>query len=243
MYIKIQVIMSKKQIKIAIIGAGWVGIGCARMLLKKGYKVDIFESNDNVGGVWNPQNHYSGLEIHSYAKNVEFFDFPLPSFINKSDRITALQVFNYLCDYCEFHNLYDHTNFKTPVEKINYNSETKEYELFFTNLDNKVRNTKKYTHVIYTHGFCSKSIPVIENQGVFEGQAIHSFYANPSLIQSIIKENKKVVLVGGSKTATDLIQQFHKHGYQVSWLYRKNYWFLNRDIMYSLLDKNLQNKV
>jgi len=224
--------MNKEQARIAIIGAGWVGIGCARMLLEAGYKIDVFESNPDVGGVWHPQNHYSGLEIHSYAKNVEFFDFPLPGHVNKADRITAQQVFTYLCDYCKFHNLYNFITFNTQAERIDYNTNTNEYEVFF----------KKYTHVIYTHGFSSRSLPEVEGIKKFFGKAIHSFFANQALIQSLVEENKKVIIVGGSKTATDLILQFQKRGYQVPWLYRKNYWFINRDIMYKALEATSQNK-
>jgi Flavin-binding monooxygenase-like len=235
--------MNNQKVKIAIIGAGWMGVGCARMLIKAGYEIDIFEINSDVGGVWHPQNHYSGLEIHSYAKNVEFFDFPLPSFINKADRITALQVYNYLCDYCRFHNLYEYLSFNTYVERINYNSITNEYELFTNNVNTNEVDSKKYTHVIYTHGFCEKSIPKVKSIEKFLGKAIHSFHANQALMQSIIQQNKKVIIVGGSKTATDLILQFQKHAYQVSWLYRKNYWFLNRNIMHNLLDQGLQSKV
>ncbi len=235
--------MNKEQAKIAIIGAGWVGIGCARMLLKAGYAIEVFESNSDVGGVWHPQNHYSGLEIHSYAKNVEFFDFPLPSFINKADRISAQQVFNYLNDYCKFHNLYDYISLNTFVELIDYNSNTHEYNIFLRDTSTNEINSKKYTHVIYTHGFCSKSIPKVKDIEKFRGQAIHSFYASQTLIQSIVQQNKKVIIVGGSKTATDLILQFQKQAYQTSWLYRKNYWFLNRDIMHSLLDQTLQSKI
>ena len=40
--------------KIAIIGAGWVGLGCLRKLRDEGHQVDLFEQKNDVGGTWHP---------------------------------------------------------------------------------------------------------------------------------------------------------------------------------------------
>ena len=37
--------------KIAIIGAGPMGLACAHHLLAKGYAVEIFEADDRIGGM------------------------------------------------------------------------------------------------------------------------------------------------------------------------------------------------
>lgn len=51
--------------KIAIIGAGPMGLTCAYYLLQKGHKVHVFEADDRVGGM-SAVFDFSGLEIERY---------------------------------------------------------------------------------------------------------------------------------------------------------------------------------
>ena len=81
--------MNTSSKKIAIIGAGWLGIGCLRILKDQGYDIDIYEKNDDIGGVWHPSNNYADLKIHQPASAVEYFDLPLPSHIDKSEKISS----------------------------------------------------------------------------------------------------------------------------------------------------------
>ncbi len=54
-----------KQKKIAVIGAGVMGMACALELLKQGYAVAIFEADDRVGGM-SAHFDFNGLSIERY---------------------------------------------------------------------------------------------------------------------------------------------------------------------------------
>ena len=51
--------------RIAIIGAGLTGVSAASHCVSHGSDVVIFESSEQVGGIWSRVNTTSGLQIHS----------------------------------------------------------------------------------------------------------------------------------------------------------------------------------
>ena len=51
--------------KVAVLGAGVMGLACANELLKKGYQVDIYEADDRIGGM-SAHFDFSGLSIERY---------------------------------------------------------------------------------------------------------------------------------------------------------------------------------
>ena len=51
--------------KVAILGAGVMGLACAHELLKRGYQVDIYEADDRVGGM-SAHFDFNGLSIERY---------------------------------------------------------------------------------------------------------------------------------------------------------------------------------
>jgi len=228
--------------KIAIIGAGWVGVGVLRILKEKGYKVDVFEKRNDIGGVWHPDNAYAGLSIHQASKGIEFFDFPLPSQIDKTERIPSLEVYHYLQKYCQAKNLYPHMQFNLTVMRVNYDSQHKKSTIYYKNSENAEFSIDGYDYVIYTNGFSNHTVPHFPDANNFSGKIIHSFDANEKLMQSLIAENKKITVLGGSKTATDMIIYFYRCGYKVTWLYRTPYWFLRFDPFTQVIKDKIKGK-
>lgn len=51
--------------KVAVLGAGVMGLACAYELLKKGYQVEVFEADDRVGGM-SAHFDFNGLSIERY---------------------------------------------------------------------------------------------------------------------------------------------------------------------------------
>jgi cation diffusion facilitator CzcD-associated flavoprotein CzcO len=221
---------------IAIIGAGWVGIGCLSALLKEGHRVDLFERNDDIGGVWHPCNCYAGLSLHGPAFTVEYHDFPLPAGIDRADHLTSAQVHQYLKAYCTARGLYAHMNFQTAIERISYDSETKKCRI----LVREQSEPLEYDYVIYTHGSADRTVPNIA--GTFAGHRYHSFDVNLQVLERLVADKKRVTIVGGSKTATEMVKRFHLHGHPTTWLYRKNYWFLDETPYRRILREALRGK-
>ncbi len=82
--------------KIAIIGAGPVGISAARALHKKGIAYDQFEAEAGVGGNWR-HGVYHTAHIISSRKTTQFPDFPMPD--SYPDFPSAAQMLEYLNSY------------------------------------------------------------------------------------------------------------------------------------------------
>ncbi len=208
---------------IAIIGGGFRGVGCLKILLEQGYKVDLFEKNDDVGGVWHPSNNYKGLMIHTPAKLNQFFDFPYPKHIDLTERLKSKDVYEYLKSFSDHFNLYPHMTFNTSVSQINY--KTKGKTSLTLSINGEEIESSEYDYVINTNGYCDRHIPDFNNSDKFKGEIIHSFEATEDKINEMIAQNKKITLLGAGKTACDLILSFEKSGYRPTWLYRKPYWF------------------
>ncbi|KTC84033.1 FAD-dependent oxidoreductase [Legionella brunensis] len=217
--------------KIAIIGAGWIGIGCLKVLSQQGHEIDVFEKNNDLGGVWHPDNNYAGLRIHAPACTIAYSDFPLPSHINPLERITSAQVFSYLKDFCMHFNLYNRMSFSRRIISINYDSNTRKSKLIIADENNKTFIKDGYDYVIYTHGITERVIPRFKGRNEFLGQIYHSFDVSEKLLQELVLANKQISVLGGSKTATDFILKFNEYGYNVNWLCRTPYWFLRYDLL------------
>lgn len=160
--------------KIAIIGAGWMGIGCLRILKEYGHTIDVFELLDDIGGVWHPVNAYTGLLIHTPARDIEYFDYPLPDWIDRSDRVSAEQVQDYLKSYCHAKDLYAHMQFNTEISQINYEPVTKKTAIFCSQFG-EMKKLEGYDFVVYTEGFTRKKIPDFPGIENFKGKILHSF--------------------------------------------------------------------
>ncbi len=224
--------------RIAIIGAGWTGIGCLRILKEQGYEIDVYEKNDDIGGTWHPINNYAGLKLHSSALTIEYYDFPLPNSIDRYERLYSHQVFNYLNQYCQHHQLKSHIYFKKSVKKVSYHPKNKTSDLYFLDEAGKEQVATGYDYVIYTHGYADRKIPLFKDAEKFSGEIHHALSISDTLLREYIAKNKKITILGGSKGATDFIIKLYDYGYQVNWLLRKPYWFFN----YTLRKRWLQEK-
>lgn len=223
--------------RIAIIGAGWTGIGCLRILKEYGYEIDVYEKNDDVGGTWHPINNYAGLKLHSPALTIEYFDFPLPKSFDRYERLCSQQVFNYLLQYCEYHQLKQHMRFNHMINKISHHSKTKKSDLHFFDENGVAQISAGYDYIIHTHGYTDRSIPVFKNAEVFSGEIRHALSVTDALLREYIAQNKKITIIGGSKGATDFIMKAYDYGYKVHWLLRKPYWFFNFTLRKNWLKK------
>jgi hypothetical protein len=228
--------------KIAIIGAGWMGISCLRILRECGHSIDVFEKRSDIGGVWHPDNSYAGLSLDAPSFTIEYFDHPLPDHIDRSERIPSFMVYEYLKSYCREKDLYKHINFNVSVHKVDYVSSLKKIRIYFKESSGDSEKSAEYDYVIYTNGVSNRDLPRIKNAQKFTGKMIHSFEANEDVVKSIVVQNKAVTILGASKTAIDLVLYFQRLGYKVTWLYRSSYWFFRYDPLRRCLKFRLKGK-
>lgn len=66
--------VSQKNKRIAVIGAGISGIAAANVLKKKGYEAVIFEKSTEIGGVWAVA--YPEVRLQNISSQYHLSDFP-----------------------------------------------------------------------------------------------------------------------------------------------------------------------
>ena len=70
--------------KIAVIGAGLLGIAACQALAERGIPFDCFEKGSDVGGLWRYENDnalasaYSSLHINTSRENARYASHPMP---------------------------------------------------------------------------------------------------------------------------------------------------------------------
>ncbi|KAL0365741.1 UNVERIFIED_CONTAM: putative flavin-containing monooxygenase 1 [Sesamum angustifolium] len=103
--------------RIAIIGAGISGLLACKYTLSKGLTPIVFESQDEVGGVWTKTIRTTKLQTPKSL--YQFSDFPWPPSLVQNFP-TQNQVLEYIQSYAHHHGLLCHIKLSTRVISLNY---------------------------------------------------------------------------------------------------------------------------
>lgn len=198
--------------KIAIIGAGPVGISAARALKLKDIAYDQYEAESAIGGNWR-HGVYTTAHIISSRKTTEFPDYPMPD--EYPDFPSAPQMLQYLNDYAKHYALQDQIIYNTKVEHVGPGKDGL-WELRFN--DDEPRF---YEGVIICNGHhWHRRWP--EYGGSFTGEYIHSKdYENPEQLSG-----KRVLVIGGGNSSCDIVSEAARVGASAHLSLRRGYWFL-----------------
>lgn len=201
-----------KSDKIAIIGAGPVGISVARALKLKGIAFDQFEADTAVGGNWR-HGVYASAHIISSRKTTEFPDYPMPS--HYPDFPSAQQMLDYLTDYACHYKLMEHIRFNTLVEYV----EPCDNDLWNVRLSTGEIST--YEGIVVCNGHhWDRRWPTYPGQ--FTGEMIHSKdYKNSDQLKG-----RRVLVIGGGNSACDIVAEAARVSSSAHLSLRRGYWFL-----------------
>jgi cation diffusion facilitator CzcD-associated flavoprotein CzcO len=214
--------------RIAIIGAGWSGLQIATVLRDCGHDVRIFEQLDDVGGTWHPANAYAGLAIHTPAFRCQFHEFDGWSDRNRLARVPAPDVFANCRAFAEAKLLRPLISFRHRVLAIRWEPAQRVHHLTVRNDATGDVRTEHFDLVVSTQ-FNVPRVPTFTGQESFTGEIIHSSAVKETLLERIVSERPRIVLVGGSKAASDIALLFVRRGIAFTWLLRRMYWFLSFD--------------
>ncbi|CAN1251766.1 Probable flavin-containing monooxygenase 1 [Linum perenne] len=196
--------------RIAIIGAGMSGLLACKYALSKNLHPTVFESRNDVGGVWTKT--LSTTKLQTPKSNFQFSDFPWP---DSSDEIpTHDQVLDYLKSYADHFDLNRYIQLSTRVVGIRYSGvqgkwevevsrngslETEVYEVGFV-----ILCVGRYSDVPYIPEFKSG-----EGPEVFKGRVMHSMeYSDLGSEESTeLVKGKRVAVVGFQKSALDIAME------------------------------------
>ena len=208
---------------ICVIGAGGSGLVAAKVLLADGHEVSVLEREGQLGGVWAPWRAFPGLTTQTPGAQFEFSDFAFPAGLPQWP--PAADVYAYLCAYAERFGV---------GERIRYDSEVVGLRAAagggWTLDVRRAGQTvpERFDRVVVSSGIFDRPVlPEVAGRDAFEaagGRVLHSAHCtDPALL-----EQRRVVIVGIQKTATDLAVYAAGHGSSVDMVYRRARWKLPR---------------
>ena len=208
--------MSDSRGKMAIIGAGPVGLGMARALRANGIPYDQFEADADVGGNW-----YHGVYTTTHtisSRNVtQYPEYPMPA--HYPDYPSRDQVLAYLRDYAGHFGLADNIAFNTKIVMARPRPD----QLWDVTLASG--ETRTYKGLIVSNGHdWSRRFP--DYPGVFAGEYIHSKdYKRPEQLAG-----RRVLVIGAGNSACDIASEAARVGISSDVSMRRGYWFVPKTL-------------
>lgn len=223
---KTRSISSRHSRKVAIIGGGFSGLYSLKHALSQGLDATLYESSDDIGGVWNyRENIPGGVWRNAYATSSKTFmhpsDFPLPDDIPIFPHHT--HILNHLRHYTQHFNLWSHIKLNHKVIALSKNKD--KWDLTAITKTN-IEITTTFDAVIICVGQNSKpAYPQEEMYSNFTGKIIHCYdYKFPTEEMN----NKSILIVGGGESASDIANEVSMKAACVYMSIRNGQWFLEK---------------
>jgi len=211
--------------RIAIVGAGVAGLQTARLLHEKGFQCCIFEKAENVGGVWRENYADFGLQVPK-----ELYEFPGFAYPNDHDVNlfpSGPQVQSYIEHYAEEFHLKDLIRFGTPVAALEPRRGGGWHVSFSS--QGGVLQVEDFDFCVMCTGMYSSNpnLPKVPGMEAFQGEILHSCtFRDKEQVRG-----KRVVVVGGGKSAVDNAVAAAKEGLSSMLLYRDAHWPVPRYLL------------
>ncbi len=210
--------VSQKNKRIAVIGAGISGIAAANILKKQGYEAVIFEKSPEIGGVWAVA--YPEVRLQNISSQYHLSDFP---WITPDLHPTQTQIQQYL--YAAVHHFQIDVRLKHEVLALEELENG--WRVRFQNQEGCHENTFNYVLVatgLYTD---RKYRPTFPREVDFTGKVV-----TEREIQSLdIFNDKCVAVIGFGKSAIDMTVLAAQRGQRVHHVFRQPRWLIPQRIL------------
>lgn len=213
--------MTRKK-TVAVIGGGVSGLAAAKAFSAQGHRVLGYERSHDFGGVWELSRSYPDVQTQSPKELYCYTDHPMPA--DYPEWPKGPQVHAYLHSYAAKHQLAGLFQLNTNVLSMDRRADGQPGWTLTLQHAGVVRTQDVDFVAVCTGQFSDKNIITHSGQDAFVaqgGQVIHSSeYTDPEMIRG-----KRVVVLGGSKSATDIAVSAAKRGARsVTLVYRNNVW-------------------
>ena len=207
---------------VAVIGGGVSGLAAAKAFDERGHRVLGFERSHDFGGVWELSRSYPDVQTQSPKDLYRFTDHPMPD--DYPEWPKGPQVHAYLHSYAAKHHLSRLFQLNTDVKAMERRSDGQPGWTLTLESAGRTRVEHVDFVAICTGQFSDKNVITHPGQDDFVaagGQVMHSSeYTDPAIVQG-----KRVVVLGGSKSATDIAVNAASNGAaSVTLVYRENVW-------------------
>jgi len=239
------------QIKIGIIGGGWSGIQCMARLKELGVDVEKnvkgFEAHTSFGGTWHPALRYHNIQIHGAMWVSSFSNYPYDKHDrdNTDGKVSGEEMERYVNRFANDEKSHSSYEFNTRVKKVMYDTKKRKATLILQDSRSgptflNERKSGPFDLVIYCSLASEPKIPKMLGQDSFQGKIIHTLNFKKEDCEDIISNNRKVVIVGGSKAGCDMVLCLHREGYKnFEWVMPKPYIFWKYEVLCH--DRSLKN--
>src|ERR1700724_622858 len=185
---------------VCIIGAGVARLAAAKTFAARGHRVIILERSGDLGGVWEPARSYPEVQTQSPKALYRYTDKPMPN--SYPEWPTGPQVHAYLTDYAGEHGLMRRMLLNTTVVGMaRRKADLPGWTLEIRNPDGGATHEEFDFVAVCTGQFNEPQVISHPGEDAFKaagGRILHSAQHTDS---SFVK-GKKVVILGGSKSAT-----------------------------------------
>jgi cation diffusion facilitator CzcD-associated flavoprotein CzcO len=192
--------MQKQDFDIAIIGAGFAGIGMAMRLKKAGFdSFVLFERAAQVGGTWRDNTYPGcGCDVHSHLYSYSFELNPQWSLqFSKQPEILA-----YLLNCVQKYGLAPHLRLNTEIVEVLFSEQEGLYHI-----SDQLGQTHKVRLVISALGPLNRpQVPELQGMETFEGPVFHS----SNWRHDLDLKGKKVAVIGTGASAIQFVPELAK---------------------------------
>jgi len=224
--------------KIAVIGAGWAGLQMMHCLQEKGFKVELFDKFDTVGGTWSPDLSYHTLTTHNprwlnqMTSNGKFMPFKQNDYEFMASKADAAEMHQLMADFVHLNELMEDIHLNSSVQEIHYDSQSKKAYLMVCRAAERPMQMGPYDFVVFSSVAGIADLPPIPNWG-FAGKVLHSSQFKQQVMNDIIKKNLRVAVIGGGKSGTDMMVALQKANHDnIAWIQRTSYWFFSYEAVF-----------
>lgn len=212
-----------KQKRVCIIGAGVSGLAAAKAFLARGHHVAVVERSGDLGGVWEPARSYPNLQTQSPKDLYRYTDKAMPP--SYPEWPSGPQVYAYLADYARDYGINRLIRFNTAVLQINRRPDSRPgWRMDLRGPDGNVAQEDYDFVAVCTGQFNEPQTISHPGKDTFEaegGRILHSSQYN----DAAIAKGRKVVVLGGSKSATDIaVNAINSGASDVTLVYRRPVW-------------------
>ncbi len=212
-----------RQKLVCVIGAGVSGLAAAKAFTARGHRVRVLERGADLGGVWDPARSYPDVQTQSPKDLYRYTDKAMPDSYPEWPR--GPQVHAYLADYARTHGVDRLIRFKTTVLQMNRRRDQQAgWRLELRNADERISQEDFDFVAVCTGQFNEPQTLSLPGEDGFKlggGQVLHSSqYGDP-----LIARGRRVVVLGGSKSATDIaVNAVNSGASEVFLVYREPVW-------------------
>ena len=209
--------------QVCIIGAGVSGLAAAKAFAARGHQITIVERSGDLGGVWEPSRSYPEVQTQSPKDLYRYTDKAMPDSYPEWPK--GPQVHAYLTGYARDHDLLRAIRFNTTVLQMNRRPDSAPgWRLDLRGPDGGASHEDFDFVAVCTGQFNEPqtlSLPGEESFKAQGGRIMHSSqYNDPE-----IAKGQRIVVLGGSKSATDIaVNAVNSGAAEVTLVYREPVW-------------------